>query len=37
MQCCDYICNLDPEEQKKILINLKAEIDTLKELFEQIN
>ena len=37
MQCCDYICNLDPEEQKKILINLKAEIDTLKEHFEQIN
>lgn len=37
VQCCDYICNLDPEEQKKILINLKAEIDTLKELFEQIN
>ena len=37
MRCCDYICNLDPEEQKKILINLKAEIDTLKELFEQIN
>lgn len=37
MQCCDYICNLDPEEQKKILINLKAEIDTLKELFEQID
>ena len=37
MRCCDYICNLDPEEQKKILINLKAEIDTLKELFEQID
>lgn len=37
MQCCDYICNLDPKEQKKILINLKAEIDTLKELFEQID
>lgn len=37
MQCCDYICNLDPEEQKKILINLKAEIDTLKKLFEQID
>ena len=37
MRCCDYICNLDPEEQKKILINLKAEIDTLKELIEQIN
>lgn len=33
MKCCDFICNLERDEQRKILAHLKEEIDTLKGLF----
>lgn len=33
MKCCDFICNLERDEQRKILVHLKEEIDTLKGLF----
>lgn len=33
MKCCDFICNMKIDEQKKVLMHLKEEIDTLKGLF----
>ena len=30
MKCCEYICNLDVDTQKKIFVHLKEEIETLK-------
>lgn len=33
MRCCDYICNLDVDMQRKIFVHLKEEIETLKGLF----
>lgn len=33
MKCCDYICDLDVDTQRKIFVHLKDEIETLKGLF----
>ena len=33
MKCCDYICDLDVDKQRKIFVHLKEEIETLKGLF----
>lgn len=33
MRCCDYICDLDVDMQRKIFVHLKEEIETLKGLF----
>ncbi len=33
MRCCDYICDLDADTQRKIFVHLKEEIETLKGLF----
>lgn len=37
MKCCDYICDLDVDKQRKIFVHLKEEIETLKGLLPIVN